>query len=315
MIKARSRAWALVVVTYFSRDDVDRMLASMADEPFALRVIFDNSADPLEFCELRRVAARHGAIALTEGVNLGYGAAANRGTQFALDQIGASPDIGIMIANPDTVLVTDNLIAAMDSGIRLGYDIATPVVTTGDASRTKIWCAGGEINTSTGTSYLAHWGEFPSHAALGVAPFPTNFASGAAIALTGRAWTRLRGFREDLFMYWEDADLSLRAAEAGLKICVLPDSELWHAVGGTQAESTGKSTLYYYYMHRNRLIVCTDHPLRLLLGRGCRATLYLFWRALREQRKPLLKLYWSVRGIVAGVHSCWSGRPRGLFPR
>lgn len=45
----------------------------------------------------------------------------------------------------------------------------------------------------------------------------------------------LGGFDEGFFMYFEDADLSLRAGAAGWKLSVLPSAEAFHVVGGSSS--------------------------------------------------------------------------------
>jgi hypothetical protein len=47
-------------------------------------------------------------------------------------------------------------------------------------------------------------------------------------------------FSEDIFMYYEDADLGLRIREAGYKLMAVPDIKVYHREGGSKSELTEK---------------------------------------------------------------------------
>jgi N-acetylglucosaminyl-diphospho-decaprenol L-rhamnosyltransferase len=51
-----------------------------------------------------------------------------------------------------------------------------------------------------------------------------DIVTGCLLMTTRGTWDRLGGFDEDFFMYGEDADLSLRAAELGLRPAITPDA-------------------------------------------------------------------------------------------
>ena len=63
-----------------------------------------------------------------------------------------------------------------------------------------------------------------------------SFVTGAAMMMHISTFELIGGFREDLFLYWEDVDLSLRAGRAGVRMELVPDARVWHAEGGS-AES------------------------------------------------------------------------------
>jgi GT2 family glycosyltransferase len=65
-------------------------------------------------------------------------------------------------------------------------------------------------------------------------------------------YRRFTGFREDMFMYFEDAELCWRMRKAGLQVWLVPDAEVYHHV----SVSSGGiySPFAVYYSLRNRCV-------------------------------------------------------------
>lgn len=81
---------------------------------------------------------------------------------------------------------------------------------------------------------------------------------GGACAIRREAWQALGGFREDLFMYYEDTELSLRLREAGWTIRYVETALAWHGHSGS---SGIESPLFAYCNTRNRLLLAGRLPL------------------------------------------------------
>lgn len=122
--------------------------------------------------------------------------------------------------------------------------------------------------------------------------------------LTAKTFRALNGFREDLFLYWEDADFSRRATDAGLRLAVDLDAQVWHAVGGS-GDAHGRSATYYRYMQRNRLIVASTWSSRsgLVFGAGAVETLKLLARPIKERTGKLGKIRAGAVGLIEGFRS------------
>jgi GT2 family glycosyltransferase len=58
--------------------------------------------------------------------------------------------------------------------------------------------------------------------------FETDWFSGAAVLIPSRVYRELNGFDENLFLYCEDVDLSIRARYAKYKIYTIPTAIFWH---------------------------------------------------------------------------------------
>jgi GT2 family glycosyltransferase len=79
------------------------------------------------------------------------------------------------------------------------------------------------------------------------------YVPGTAFWMHRSVFERAEGFDEGLGTYWEDVDLSLKAAKLGLRLDIEPDTEILHGIGKT-CHSSSHYTTYLY--QRNRRRVC-----------------------------------------------------------
>ena len=79
---------------------------------------------------------------------------------------------------------------------------------------------------------------------------------GGACAIRREAWQALGGFREDLFMYYEDTDLSWRLRERGWAVVYVREAVVLHE----HASSSGTSSAMFIRVNaRNRILVAAAH--------------------------------------------------------
>lgn len=299
-MNARAGAHVYVVIVNFnSVSHLERCLAALPPRDNLRVIVWDNGSTDAEVSQLRILTRARADVTLAESSeNLGFGPAVNR----AVESLDAQPEDLIWILNPDTEMVGD-AIATMVSGFvtHPQLKIVSPLITS---SRTdRIWFAGGIVDCRRGKSTHADIGQPVEN--LGVEPIPTQFVTGAAPMMRIETWKRLRGFREDLFLYWEDADLSLRAMALGFSAAVLPTAIVRHAEGGSSGSVDGRSLVFYYYASRNRLIACGEgfgQRLSILLMRGGFESMrQIALIVVRERHERFRKLVAWCRGSLDGL--------------
>ena len=79
---------------------------------------------------------------------------------------------------------------------------------------------------------------------------------GGACAIRRDAWEKVGGIRTDLFMYYEDTDLSYRLREAGYRVRFVREAVVDHEHA---ASSDATSPMFTRVNARNRLIVAVEH--------------------------------------------------------
>ncbi|MBL0887537.1 glycosyltransferase [Myceligenerans sp. I2] len=277
-----------------------RCLAGLTSEKLSRIIVVDNASGADEVRELEHLVAGDDRVTLlVNETNVGFGPAVN----LAVRSADWGQEDHLWILNPDTVPdadAPDRLLEAMEAG---DLDIVSPLITMGPPDDLRVWFAGGDADALSGSVSHALFGlpvkEVPEAAVL-----PARFITGAAPLMSHATWAALGGFREDLFLYWEDVDLSLRARGLGLRMACLPEARVWHLRGGSSGSSAGRSADFYYYVQRNRILVCRPAAglPRLLFGRGATEVLRLLAKpVLVEPADRVRKLYSSTRGLIDGI--------------
>ncbi len=287
------------MVNYKSSTYVSSCLASLDPEPVEQIIIVENGSGEDEWLRLQEAVRGHASkVRLVRShVNLGFGA----GVNFASSYV--NPDYAglLWILNPDTT-VTKGCVTSLANRVVNGeLDVVSPAIVTGPRTAPSVWFAGGVMDLAAGaTRHMGYGGPLPSVAGI----ISSTFITGAAPMISFEAWKKLDGFNESLFLYWEDADLSLRARNLGLSMGVDLDSLIWHEEGGS-GEDEGRSALYYFYMQKNRLIVSSPYSglWSLLMGKGAKETGRLLLRPLREKQGRARKALASIRGLAAGIYA------------
>lgn len=171
--------------------------------------------------------------------NYGYAGGCNRASKM-VDRYGSFEFF--LISNNDLTVERDTLGELVSAAERLGRgNIFTPAMYVG-GSEDKVVCGGVRslIPSPLQVEYRS------GKARLGVKEIP--YFSGAFFLVERKLFRKLKGFKEDFYMYGEDMDLGLRAKKLGARIYFIPNARIRHKFYG----STGKfSPLSRYYLARN----------------------------------------------------------------
>ena len=226
-------------------------------------LLVDNSSDDGSGDRLR---SRYPHIDYLQiGSNLGYTGGNNRGIERVLAE-GAE---WVLVVNNDTVAQSDCLrllVDALQRDPRLGA--VSPYITQFDAGE-RPWFAAGRL------SLMRCTGLHVAGPASGT-PTPCTFLSGCCLLFRAEALRKVGLFREDLWSYMEDVELSLRMLRAGWRLAVVPEARLAHKAPDTGSEPSP------------RQIVLRDRNRR----RIARASLSL----------PRRFLFWTWFSTTRGVH-------------
>lgn len=190
--------------------------------------------------------------------NLGYGAACNIGATHAKGKF-------IFVLNPDTLLfnktienLTNFLQDHSDVGIvspllldnnkipysKQGTEKLTPITAIFSLSRIHKYFPNNYIAKQY---WLTSWDK-KNPREVGVSP-------GTAMLLPNSLYKKLNGFDSNIFIYYEECDLCLRAMNLGYKTCILPSAKLIHYWG----QSTPNATLNRHRMKVSRNYYMNKH--------------------------------------------------------
>ena len=248
----------VVTVAYNSMAVLPDMLASLP-EGMAV-VIVDNSpeADPA----LAALAKTHGAELLRNDVNCGFGAGCNRGAAAANTPF-------IMFLNPDATAMPgcfEALLQAADT-----YpDVAAFNPRTLDGK--------GRVSFKRRSNLLPDQKRLSGPAPDKDTEVPV--LSGAAIFVAKAMFDRVGGFDEDIFLYYEDDDLSLRLAQHG-PLMHIPAAVVRHNDGHSTERSPQTAYFKAYHLARSRVFAQVKHGVP-------RARASVILRSLAQMISPLM---------------------------
>jgi N-acetylglucosaminyl-diphospho-decaprenol L-rhamnosyltransferase len=222
----------VVIVTYSPGHYLDRCITSLRQAcslPYEVVLADNGSTDGAP----EQAVRRHGVSVVSTHANIGYGAAANAGSQ------GAAAEF-LLICNPDIEFrpaAIDELLKAATrwpDGASFGPAIleedgrlypsarALPVVAhgIGHALLARIWPSNP-------------WTRRYRREDIAVEERAAGWLSGSCILVRRDAFEQVGGFDPGYFMYFEDVDLGDRLASAGWRNVYVPTAQVTHAGGTT----------------------------------------------------------------------------------
>lgn len=227
---------AVAIVSFNTRAHLEACLASVLPEAPAAVVVADNGSSDGSV-ELVR-SAYPGVTLVANGVNRGYGAAANQA-------IGASESPYVLVLNSDTRLRPGTLAAlAAHLEDHPAAGLVGPRLLNVDGSpQPSCFPFPTPFHTLLQTTFLgalARWvpgvsSRYPPPLESPDVPRSVPCVLGAALAIRREAFAAVGGFDESFFMYSEEVDLAYRLAAAAWEVHYTPLAEVVH-VGGASTE-------------------------------------------------------------------------------
>jgi hypothetical protein len=139
----------------------------------------------------------------------------------------------------------------------------------------------------TGDGYFADRGYLERDYGQYATPQSVFAWSGGAVLLAASYLADVGLFDEDLFLYYEDVDLSWRGHERGWRYRYVPESVVRHV---HSASTTVGSPTFDYYNERNRLLTLTRHSDRTTVAKALGKYLLVTGSyARRDVVSPLLR--------------------------
>lgn len=300
-------AWHAVVLNWNGRDETLACLASLAQVSYPkLRVLcVDNGSQDGSQQAIRE---RFPNVELLEtGSNLGYSAGNNLGLRHALAQ-GAER---LVLVNNDVTVASD-VIEGFERAWRQQPQAGILAGKLYFAEQPRmIWFAGQRVNQVLGYSGRPRGyrrSDGPRYACIRA----TGRAAGALMAISRGAIEAVGLLDEQLFVYVEDVDWSLRVRDAGFEVVFAPDARAWHRVSAATGGESSPQSLYYGT--RNTIVVLERHrPVGRLATRLRRAAIvgaFVTHALAREDRGEALA---AVRAGLADARAGRLGR-RDVMP-
>jgi GT2 family glycosyltransferase len=268
----------VIILNWNGMADTLECLASLREQSYApLKIhVVDNGSKGEEAATIEREFPE--VNVLRRERNLGFCGGNNTGIRHALAD-GAD---FVLLLNNDTIVPPD-CIGALMSGVLELDDVgaASPLILNYPDTNT-IWFAGTFWDSRT-AGFRARLSGQPQAQLTSKEPFTTGYGCGCCLLVRSSVWRKVGLLDERYFAYYEEADWSSRAKNAGLQCYVIPTAVLYHKV----TRST-PGVVVIYMMARNRLLWMRD---------------YLSWRERFGSFTYLIKeTLWNLSNVAVGFY-------------
>jgi GT2 family glycosyltransferase len=230
----------VIIVTYNNEQDIFECLKSVflsTYKHFKVMIIDNNSTDET----VKLVKSKYPKVTIYPlKENMGFAA----GNNFGIKKAISSRINNIFLLNPDTV-IDKNCLAQLDKKNN-HQTILQPLILIHDSKKkTNLVNTSGSILNFLGFSYCGNYREKSN---LISNDNDIALASGAAMFVPVSIFKKIGVFDKKFFMYYEDADFSLRARIYGINIQIIPSAKIWHKYNFSRNKNK------FYYTERNRLL-------------------------------------------------------------
>jgi len=296
MIKEDKLASPLVyalVLNWNGADEAIACLKSLEEQTYSNLQIFlvDNGSIDNSILQIRTHFPNMPILANEK--NLGFAGGVNVGLRYALNE-GADY---VLVLNNDLVL-DSHCVSEMVRQAQADVAFVTAVIYYQDDSNC-IWSIGGKINRWNLEKTADARGQIDE----GQLPIviERHFVPGGATLMSHHALKNIGLFDERFFLYYEDADLSLRAYRAGLRSVVATRAKMWHGISKSSGGSD--SPRERYWMASSSVIYFSKNAywwqLPIIIFWRTGSAIRTTWRLWRTRKKDALKAYW--RGLKDGL--------------
>ncbi len=227
----------IIILQYNNSQDTIWCLNSVKelDYPVFETVVIDNGSHQEHLNNIKNFIIGQAGMKLLENKeNLGYGGGNNTGINYALKN---KADY-VFILNNDAVILPDmlkKLVPPMESSENIGI--------LGPAIREEgriVW--GGAVKWLK--PQLKHREKIPKQSKI--------YIPGAAMLIRKEVFKKIGLLDERYFLYFEDADYSVKAKKAGYKLAIIPETVITHKVSSS-AKKLGSPLILRYHI-RNSLM-------------------------------------------------------------
>lgn len=234
----------VILLTYKDTELIKPILETIQEDFVDVRiVILDNGSTETTWKKLNEIEDSRVTL-IRSSENLGYTGGINYAVNFACKSVPGFKNF--FIINPDakcTRNVIHDLAAILNANDQ--FACVSPKIVSIDG---HITYSGGKINPMKGT--VKHIVFTEDHYSQEF--FEVDAYTGCAVLFDLNKFRQCGMLNEDLFIYYDEADSSIKLKDQNLKILYAPSLKVFHDTSYTMRKV---SYLKTYYMTRNKFIV------------------------------------------------------------
>lgn len=216
----------VIVLNYNGKRTISRCLTSIyhSDYPNFETIVVDNASRDGSIETIRQNFQT--AHIIINQANLGFAAGNNVAIRFALEKFADY----VLLLNNDAYLepkTISALVLQAQKDKKVG--MINPLILNSEG---ELWFEGGKID----------WLKMRTFHSKLESEKSSNYLCGCALLISKEVFHKIGLFDEKFFLYYEDADLSLRAKKAGFSLMIDRSIKIIH---DEQSESAGAQKIYW----------------------------------------------------------------------
>lgn len=243
---------SIIIITYNSSRCIasclDSIFQNQVNFPFNIILIDNDSKDKAETKKIISVYQKNNIFILDNNENLGFAKAVNQGIKYAKQRFNSNY---FLLLNPDATL-KDDCLAQLKKTASQNEALGLLSAKIVNPQNSAVWFSHAYID----------WLSFKTkHSPLPTAPFNNNSAlqkvsylTGCCLLIKNTTIEKIGFFDERFFLYYEDADFSLRAQQAGFKIATDEKSVCYHI-----ESQSSTSKIKNYFLAKNGPLFFEKH--------------------------------------------------------
>lgn len=256
---------SIIIVNYKTPqlciDCIESVMANTESVDYEI-ILIDNGSNDESYDILKNKLPQSVRLLFSEE-NLGFGRANNKAAECAEGKY-------LFFLNSDT-LIENNVIKAMAEYLESDEKVGTVGVSLYNAERKPVKSYGSFPSMKTcikvalsilrknlGINKKAQISNI-SNGEQNQVPFEVDYIMGADMMMRADLFRKLGGFDKNIFMYFEESELQLRAKQTGYIQMILPKEYILHLEGKSMRESNFKriaynrSMMYYFKKHCGKI--------------------------------------------------------------
>lgn len=241
--------FCLIIITFNSEKHIRQCMESTkknASEDFHLTyVLIDNASSDNSANIIGGFKGENTKIVRNDN-NVGFAKAVNQGLRTAKKTFNSD---FYFLLNPDATLDDHCINTIFNFHKKNNFCISSPIIL--DPETKKPWFCGSRIDfLRQKTLHAEHFNK--------TMPFKSQHLSGCTMCIPKEVIEKVGFFDERFFLYYEDADFSVRAKNKGVNLFLVPNALCFHKESQSSDKETKcfhlvKSGLLFFEKHSNKI--------------------------------------------------------------
>ena len=275
--KNKNNIVSIVTITYNSSKALPKMLSTV-DSRIPI-IIVDNASKDIN--EIRKVSNKKNITLIENTSNIGFGAACNLGALNVKTEF-------VLFLNPDATLYEGTINAFLKAKDKyLNFSAMNPRIIRSD---NKPFFKRRSHLLSRSLWMNRGW---PSE------DVEVPILSGSALFLKLEYFLGIGGFDENIFLFHEDDDISLRLEKKYGPLMFINDAVIKHDAGNSSVRSNKTTALKAWHMGKSKIYTIKKY--KITLGKT-KAILYSLFKLISPEcifsKRRRIKNYYFFKGII-----------------